>query len=196
MNRFDAMYEGTPPWDIGRPQGAFVRLEAEGQIRSPVLDVGCGTGENALYLAARGHEVVGVDLVERAIAKARAKAEERGLAVRFEIADALALEGLGRSFATAIDSGVFHVFDDVERARYVASLARAVAPGGRYFMLVFSHLEPTDWGGPHRIRREEIEAAFATGCAVRAIEPARLETHVHRHGGLAWLATLERLPAA
>src|SRR6266567_364886 len=165
MNRFDAMYEGTPPWDIGRPQGAFVRLEAEGQIRSPVLDVGCGTGENALYLAARGHEVVGVDLVERAIAKASAKAEERGLAVRFEIADALALEGLGRSFATAIDSGVFHVFDDVERARYVASLARAVAPGGRYFMLVFSHLEPTDWGGPRRIRREEIEAAFATGWA-------------------------------
>jgi SAM-dependent methyltransferase len=190
MTRFDPMYEGTPPWDIGRPQPALVGVEVE----SPVLDVGCGTGENALYLAARGHEVVGIDYAARAIEKARAKAAERGVAVSFEVLDALELERLGRSFATAIDSGVFHVFDDAQRARYVESLGRAVRPGGRYIALVFSELEPTDWGGPRRVRRDELEAAFAHGWSVVAIERTRLDTHLHvqQGGGHAWMATFQR----
>src|SRR5262245_36068433 len=142
MSRFHDSYEGTPPWDLGRPQRAFVRLEEEGQIAGPVLDAGCGTGEHALYLAARGHEVVGVDLVPKAIERARAKAAERGLAATFVVGDVLELEALGRSFQTVVDCGVFHVFDDADRARYVASLARALRPGGPYHMLAFSDAEP------------------------------------------------------
>ena len=90
-----------------------------------MLDAGCGTGENALFFAARGFEVVGVDAVEAAVEAARAKAEARGLAAEFLVHDALTLEGLGRRFATVVDSGLFHTFDDGERRRYVASLAAA-----------------------------------------------------------------------
>lgn len=196
-SRFFAAYDDAeaPPWDIGRPQPAFVDLEARGLVRGPVVDVGCGTGENALYLATRGHEVAGVDLVPRAIDKAREKAAARGLAATFAVGDALALEPPARLYATAIDSGVFHVFDDADRVRYVASLAGVVERGGHLHILVFSDREPTDWGGPRRVRREEIEHSFTLvrGWTVQSIEPARF--HSHRHGdqgGEAWLARIER----
>ena len=190
--RFKSAYEGTPPWDIGRPQQAFVERERRGDIASPVLDVGCGTGENALYFAARGHEVVGVDIAERAIEKARAKAEERGMLASFLVSDALRLETLGRTFRSVIDSGVFHVFAGDERRRYVESIGRVLERGGRYFMLVFSDREPTHWGGPHRIRKDEIEAAFARGWIIRAIRATRFETNIHAGGGHAFFAEIER----
>src|SRR5688572_1235339 len=165
-DRFLDAYEGTPPWDIGRPQRAFAELAARDVVRSPLLDVGCGTGEHALAFAARGVEVVGIDIAARAIEKARDKARDRGLTARFEVADAL--EPLG-TFATIVDCGVFHVFDDADRKTFVASLARALEPGGVYYMLVFSDREPTEWGGPRRISREEIEASFADGWKIRSI---------------------------
>ena len=125
---FETAYRGTPPWDIGRPQPAFERLADAGEIAGPVLDAGCGTGENALFFAARGLEVVGVDAVEAAVAAARSKAAARGLAAEFLVHDALKLEGLGRRFATIVDSGLFHTFDDRERVRYVAGLASVLRP--------------------------------------------------------------------
>jgi SAM-dependent methyltransferase len=190
---FDELYaNGDPKWEIGRPQREIVALHERGAIVDPVLDVGCGTGENALLLAAAGHDVLGVDAAALAIERARAKADSNRSSARFELADALQLAALGRSFATVIDSAVFHVFDDDERARYVMSLAAVVRPGGRYFMLVFSDREPTDWGGPRRISRAEIEQAFAEGWTIRAIEPARYETNAHPDGGRAWLAEIER----
>ncbi len=67
MSFFDSAYRGTPPWDIGRPQRELVKLEESGAIVGDVLDAGCGTGENSLFLASRGHKVLGVDSSERAI---------------------------------------------------------------------------------------------------------------------------------
>jgi SAM-dependent methyltransferase len=195
MGRFDDAYaQGTPPWDIGRPQGAIVRAADAGAIGSPVLDVGCGTGENALFLAARGLEVWGVDVAPAAIIRAQEKARARNLPATFRVADALDLGALGRTFQSAIDSGVFHVFDDADRARYVASLAAALRPGGTYVMLVFSDREPTEWGGPRRIREDEIRAAFWNGWAIESLVPERFETNFHPGGsGHAWLAVIRRV---
>ncbi len=124
---FEEAYKGTPPWDIGRPQPAFERIAGAGPLTGPVLDAGCGTGENALLFAARGFEVVGVDAVAAAVSAARAKAEARGLQAEFLVHDALALGELGRRFRTVVDSGLFHTFDDDERREYVGSLASATA---------------------------------------------------------------------
>jgi 2-polyprenyl-3-methyl-5-hydroxy-6-metoxy-1,4-benzoquinol methylase len=122
---WDAQYQNdeSPPWDIGRPQVAFARLAAGGLLEGEVLDVGCGTGEQAMVAAASGADVTGIDISPAAIDRARRKAADRGLRVRFEVGDALDLAALGRGFEVIIDSGVFHVFDDADRARYVASLA-------------------------------------------------------------------------
>src|SRR5262252_10534524 len=120
------MYAGNaepPPWDIGRPQVAFERLADAGLLSGRLLDAGCGTGGHVLLAVAHGADAMGVDVSGLAIEKARAKAAERGLTARFEVADALHLELLGERFGTVLDSGLFHVFDDADRLRYVTSLA-------------------------------------------------------------------------
>src|SRR5512133_90472 len=120
---WDASYhDGPAPWDVGQPQPAIVRLASKGGFAGTVLDAGCGTGENALYLASLGLSVLGVDVAETALAMARAKATDRGIKVEFAAADALQLERLGRKFDTVLDVGLFHAFDRDERARYAASL--------------------------------------------------------------------------
>jgi len=193
---WDTVYvAGTPPpWDVGRPQPAFVRLADRGALRGHLLDAGCGTGENALLAAAHSADVVGVDVSPTAIARTRAKAAERGLSARFEVADALHLSQLGLTFDTVIDSGLFHVFDDENRARYVASLASALRSGGSCYLMCFSDLQPGTFG-PRRVRKDEIISAFSDGWSVTGIEAD--EFVVNRELGIAtaraWLATIRRL---
>jgi SAM-dependent methyltransferase len=189
---WESAYRGEPPpWDIGRAQPAVVRIAAEGGFRSPVLDAGCGTGENALFLAAKGFEVVGVDGATVAIRRARAKAMERGVVATFVAGDALDLPALGRTFASVLDCGLFHTFDDAERARYVANLAAVVDPGGLVQLLCFSDEEP--WaGGPRRITQAELRTAFAHGWQILGIEPERFATRLHDAGARARHATIER----
>ena len=169
---FEKMYEGQPPWDIDGPQPEIVRLAEEGAIRGVVLDVGCGTGENALYLAGRGLDVWGIDFIPRAIERANDKARTRGLAVHFQVGDALQLDRLGRTFDTVIDSGLFHTFSDEERPVFVRGLARAVRPGGVAYLLCFSDQEPPG-EGPRRVSREEIHSAFREWWDVESIEETR-----------------------
>ena len=188
---FESAYEGTPPWDIGRPQPEFVRLEAAGEIRGSVLDVGCGTGENALHMAAKGHDVWGIDGAPTAIKKAKAKAKERALKVNFVGHDALRLESLGRTFDTVIDSGLFHVFDDADRKTFARSLESALAAGGRYFMMCFSEREPGDWG-PRRVTQAEIRETFTKGWEIESITAAKFEAIVEGGGAEAWLSRIAR----
>ena len=108
MNFFDSAYkDGIPPWDIGRPQREIIRLAENGEISGRVLDAGCGTGENALYLAS-------------------------GITINFLVSDALKLQLLRDKFDTVIDCGLFHVFSDEERLVYAASLSSALNPGGKF----------------------------------------------------------------
>ncbi|MBO0820310.1 MAG: class I SAM-dependent methyltransferase [Nocardiopsaceae bacterium] len=185
---------GTPPpWDTGKPQPTFVRLADEGRLTGRLLDAGCGTGENALLAAGRGAEVTGVDISPTAIGRAKAKAAERGLTARFEVADARDLGDLGLTVDTVIDSGVLHVFDDDDRARYVAGLAAVLRPGGVCYLMCFSDRQPGTWG-PRRVREDELRAAFSDGWAVESITADAFE--INPVDGLtevrAWLATIRR----
>jgi len=190
---FDAAYNGTPAWEIGRPQPALEELFEAGLIQGAVLDVGCGTGEHAMLAASHGHQATGIDMSPKAIEIARRKAAARGLDVRFVVHDALDLGGLGEiRFDTVVDSALFHVFGDEERTRYAASLRQVVPPGGRYFMICFSDRHP-GWFGPRRVSQEEIRSAFADGWRVDKIDPVRLEITVSPEGAQAWRAALTRL---
>ena len=191
MGFFDAMYEGTPPWDIGRPQREFVRLEAAGELKGSVLDIGCGTGENALFLAGRGHEVWGIDFAPTAIEKAKVKAKQRGLKATFRVADALQLQKLGRTFDAVIDSGLFHTFDDGDRSQFPRSLASVLPRGGRYLMMCFNEREPGDWG-PRRGTQAEIRETFTKGWEVESITATKFEAIVEGGGAEAWLSRITR----
>ena len=127
--RFEQAYQGQAPWDTGRPQPAIIKLAEAGQIRGSVLDVGCGTGENLLYLATRGHEAWGLDFVPVAIERAKAKAAQRGIDAHFIVGNALELKKLGRKFDTVIDCGLFHTFADEERPVFVKGLATCLGMG-------------------------------------------------------------------
>src|SRR5262245_45325092 len=123
---FESLYTSRAPWDIGRPQKAF--MEIAEQVTGTVLDAGCGTGENALFFAAEGCAVTGIDYLEHPIREARRKAAERGLSAEFLRMDALTLVTFDRAFDSVIDSGLFHCFSDDDRRLYVEGLAHVTAP--------------------------------------------------------------------
>ncbi len=192
---WDASYrDGPAPWDIGCPQPAIARLASAGGFAGAVLDAGCGTGENALHVAALGLPVLGVDVAETALTIARNKAEKRGLDVEFVAADALQLQRLGRRFTTVLDCGLFHTFGGDERQQYAESLTSVVEPDGTLYVLCFSDIGPDT--GPHPVSRDELRAAFnpAAGWTVAAVEAERIQTRFHGDDGApAWLATVKRV---
>jgi SAM-dependent methyltransferase len=167
--RFAAYYAGRPPWDIGAPQPAFVA--AADRIRGRVIDLGCGTGDLAIWLAGQGRTVTGVDFLAAPLAQARAKAAAEGVAVNFLQMDALAVGSIPERFDAAVDCGLFHTFDDAGRRAYVAALARLLEPGARLFVLCMADAEPGTHG-PRRVSTAEIHAAFREGWDVESIEPA------------------------
>jgi cyclopropane fatty-acyl-phospholipid synthase-like methyltransferase len=193
---FESAYAGKAPWDIGKPQAPFDAVAD--RITGPVLDAGCGTGDTALFFAARGHRVTGFDFLEEPIRRARVKAAERGLAVEFLVKDALRLGDWDERFASVIDSGLFHVFSDDDRRRYVQGLAQLVEPGGRLFLMCFSDEEPGT-EGPRRVSRQELYDAFADGWEIESIQPVRIEINPEftgvtfsAGGPKAWFAVVRR----
>ena len=189
---FEGAYRtGIPPWDIGRAQPAIVRAAERGLIAGAVIDVGCGTGENALYLASLGLAVVGVDGAPTAIAQAQEKARLRRSSATFVVGDALALGTLGRRFDTVVDCGLFHTFSDADRVTFERSIHDTLRAGGCYVLLCFSELEPGDLG-PRRVTQAEIRSTFATGWTIDSVVAERFAARLPGGGTHAWLATLTR----
>lgn len=194
--RFSSYYATPkPPWDIGRPQRCFTTAGIAGRV----LDLGCGTGDLATWLAARGCVVTGIDFLAWPLKEARRKAADLGLTVNFLQMDARAAAEIPERFDVVTDSGLFHSFDDVARAEYVAALTRLMEPGARYLMLCFSEQEPGTHG-PRRVTAEEIRAAFRDGWQVESIEPTRFEVvpgivglEFTPGGAHAWFTTVRRI---
>jgi SAM-dependent methyltransferase len=167
-------------------------VAAAHRFAGPVLDAGCGTGENALHVASLGFSVLGCDVAETALAIARAKARDRGLEAEFTTADAFHLERLGRRFQTVLDCGLFHTFTADERPAYVASLAAVTEHDATLYVLCFSDDGPDT--GPHPVSQDDLRAAFnpGDGWTVVTIEPDRVQTRFHDNGAPAWFATIIR----
>lgn len=197
QQHFADAYAGVAPWDIDGPQPALASVED--QVESPVLDIGCGTGEHAMFFAASGRRVVGIDFVEDAVRRARSKAAQRNLSVDFRVGDALALATSDERFATILDSGLFHVFADDDRRRYVAGLAHVLNPGGKLLLLCFSDAEPGEQG-PRRVSESELRASFDKGWQFESLTRTQFRLNPNFDpaafspgGPHAWFAIIKRL---
>jgi cyclopropane fatty-acyl-phospholipid synthase-like methyltransferase len=193
---FENFYAGPAPWDIGKPRKPFIDMAD--QVTGSVLDAGCGTGDTALFFAGRGCRVTGIDFIEEAINRARRKAADRRVTATFLVKDAVTLKAWTERFDNVIDSGLFHVFSDEDRRRYVEGLATVLKPGGRLFLMCSSDEEPGT-EGPRRVARQELYDAFADGWAVESVQPVRgeanpefTEIRFSEGGPKAWFAVVRR----
>jgi ubiquinone/menaquinone biosynthesis C-methylase UbiE len=191
---FAGMYaEGIPPWQIDRPQPEVIRLIEQGKFESPVLDLGCGTGDNTIELARQGLVVKGLDAVPEALERARKKTEKAGLkqSPEFVLGDALRLAESGLKARTVLDCALFHTFSDEEREEYIRGLEAVLSLGGRLHILSFSELE-TRQPGPRRLSLSEITGSFATGWNVEDSVRCRYWDRVRPDGAHAWRVSFVR----
>jgi ubiquinone/menaquinone biosynthesis C-methylase UbiE len=185
---FAEMYaEGIPPWQIDRPQPEVIRLIEQGKFESPVLDLGCGTGDNTIELARHGLVVKGLDAVPEALERARKKMEKVGLrqSPEFILGDALRLAESRLKARTVLDCALFHAFSDEERKDYIRGLGAVLSPGGRLHILSFSELE-TRQPGPRRLSLSEITGSFGSGWRVEDSVRCRYWDRVRPDGAHAW----------
>ena len=192
---FAEMYaEGIPPWQIDRPQPEVIRLIEQGKFESPVLDLGCGTGDNAIELARHGLVVKGLDAVPEALERARKKTEQAGLkqSPEFVLGDALRLAESGLKARTVLDCALFHTFSDEERGEYIRGLEAVLSYGGRLHILSFSELE-TRQPGPRRLSLSEISGSFGSGWRVEDSVRCRYWDRVRPDGAHAWRVSFVRV---
>lgn len=184
---------GIPNWQIDRPQPEVVKLVEAGKFESPVLDLGCGTGDNAIELARRGYRVLGIDPVPEALRRARSKAKQSGLTQppEFMEGDALCLAESGIEAETVLDSAVFHIFSDADQERYVHGLEGVLSAGGRLHLLSFSELETRE-PGPRRLTLEQIQRPFGAGWDMEEAIRCRYEDLSRPDGAHAWRVTFRR----
>lgn len=158
---------GFLPWD-GHPLPKSLQSLIEGGGANPplpaatALDLGCGTGDNSIYLAKNGWRVTGVDFVAKAVEKARAKAAAVGVDIRFEQADVTRLceEGIGSDFALIVDNACLHGMNDEDRYDYVREVTAVAAADARLLLVEF--VRGGSYGVPG-INPDEVERRFATG---------------------------------
>jgi ubiquinone/menaquinone biosynthesis C-methylase UbiE len=191
---FAGMYaEGIPPWQIDRPQPEVLQLIEQGKFESPVLDLGCGAGDNAIELARHGLVVKGLDAVPEALERARKKTEQAGLkqSPEFVLGDALRLAESKLKVRTVVDCALFHTFSDEERKDYIRGLEAVLSHGGRLHILSFSELE-TRQPGPRRLSLSEITGSFGAGWRVEDSVRCRYWDRVRPDGAHAWRVSFVR----
>jgi len=195
---FDAVYQAPAPWDIADAQPALTRLIAEYPPSSPVLDVGCGSGDLSIWLARHGLTVVGLDFAATAVTQANAKGDalEPDVASRvtFAVGDALHPAALEQQFGAVVDSGFLHLFDHDERDRFATELASTLRPGGRYYVLAFAITFDIP-NTPLQVEERELRERFSPqrGWRVLSCAPAEFQS---RMGAVpATCACIERVGA-
>jgi ubiquinone/menaquinone biosynthesis C-methylase UbiE len=157
---------GVVPWD-GHPLATSLTELVEGDDARPpgkALDVGCGTGDNSIYLAQHGWQVTGIDFIPKAVEQARAKAAAQKVSVQFAQADVtrLSAAGFGNEFDLIIDSGCLHGMSPEDRDAYVREVTAVAAPGARLHITAFI---PGGSFGVPGIAAEEVQQRFSQGWA-------------------------------
>jgi SAM-dependent methyltransferase len=188
---FDALYRGEspaegmpavtmPPWDTKAPKETVVGWQTDGLVHGDVLDIGCGLGDNAVYLAQHGFKVTGLDISPTALITAERRAKDAGVTVTFAVADATKLEGYADAFDTVIDSGMFHCLDEDGKRGYAHAVHRATRDGATLLMSCFCDANPPDPERPRPVVSEQTlrDVLGGAGWKIASLEPTTIRREV------------------
>ncbi len=194
---WDAVYHaGTPSWDTGSPAGELVRVMKEGLIPpGRVLEVGCGTGADAIFLSKCGFEVTAVDSSPMAIERARIRLEDSNEPVRFVLADVFEFIQTEQPFDLVYDAGFYHFVRQTKLDGYLDLLWRMTRPGSHYFALIGATGEPVE-DGPPQVTEDDIYAEPGRLLNVVHLHPFTFESPHHEPGYKGWSCLMRRpMPA-
>lgn len=190
---WDAMYrEGTPPWESGVPSGELVQVLDEGLLRPcRTLELGCGTGADAVYLAQQGFELTAVDSSPMALERARGRAQTAGALIQFVLDDVFEFCRTCGPFDLVYDSGFYHFARRADLPRFLDLLWRVTRPGSHYLTLAGS-TETTTEGGPPRVSEEEIRMELGRLFQFVHLRPFRFESPRNPEGYPGWSCLMQR----
>ena len=193
---FDLWYRfGKPPWIIDQAQPDLIAAAEKGEVRGPtVLDIGCGDGNNAIYLASLGFDVTGVDFSAKAISIAKQKASEAEVDVTFITLDALNIGTLAKRFDTVIDFGLFHNLGDADRRRYVRALSEVCVSKGQFLMMCLGDeageypVYPKRY--PPTMSQDDIRTSFSEGWKIEWFRLGICKVHEKFENYSSWLTAM------
>ena len=193
---WERVYKGQSPFDVKAPEQWVVELEKNHKIRGKVLDSGCGSGHDAIYLASKGYSVVGIDISETAIKKAKEKAAEKGVkTVEFLCENVVKLSGHDNEFDTAMDIGLFHSLDGDDPSKYTEALHRACKLNSAVYLRAFSDSNSLreNYKGP-RCTEKQIRSAFSEGWKIGSLEEKEIKVMLPDEtvSAYAWFAEIYR----
>lgn len=184
--------EGDVPWDTNLPSRELARVLDEGHVPPcRTIELGCGTGTNAVYLAQRGFSVTAVDVSPVALDRARRRAEQAWVDVKFVEADITRLPDLGAPFDFIFDRGCYHCVRRANLPGFVATLEQISRPGTRYLLLAGNANEQTA-EGPPRVREHELRADLESLFTFQFIREFRFQDPGGTEGPLGWSCLLTR----
>ncbi|MFZ5830316.1 MAG: class I SAM-dependent methyltransferase [Planctomycetota bacterium] len=188
----DHYRQGTPPWDTGRVASELVRVISEQRFKPcTVLEIGCGTGADAIYLARKRFEVTAVDISPIAIERARARAEQEDALLRFVQADVFRFGPTAGTFDLVYDAGFYHSIRQSTLEPYVDLLWRVTRPGSHYLALCGATGETAE-GGPPQVSEEDIGNELGRLFEPVQVRPFRFESPNHKEGYAGWSCLMRR----
>jgi SAM-dependent methyltransferase len=187
----EAYAKRETPWDSGKPSRELLRVLAAGKLTGKtVLEIGCGTGTNAIELARRGFEVTAVDYVAQAVDAARNKARQATLNIDFRVADVLN-DDLGGPYDILFDRGVYHHVRTVDLKKFLEFLKRVTRAGSWWLSLAGNAKEKHE-PGPPVVHEHEILAELGPLFDIVELREYRMTTNRPEFRPLAWSILMRR----
>ena len=189
---FEKSYRtGDTPWDSGVPSAELVRVLDAGLLPGKtVLEIGCGTGTNAIAFARRGYRVTAVDYVELAVRRAREKAQKTGIEIDFRVGDATRMD-LGGPYDVVFDRGVYHGIRTGNLPAFLRMLERVTHKGTRWLCLAGNAKEPMV-NGPPVVTEDEFRTELEPLFKILEVREFRFTLDREDFRPLAWSILMER----
>ena len=190
---WDGIYrEGTPPWDAGKPHAELARVLDEYTLQpQTVLEIGCGSGADAIMLAKRRFEVTAIDCSPIALERARLRAEQHDALLRFVLGDIHEFASKSGQFDLVYDAGMYHFVRETRLSQYLDILWRVTRPGSYYLCLAGAPGEAEE-GGPPRVDEDDIRNELGRLFEIVHLRPCRLECSDSDRDYPAWSCLMRR----